>query len=340
MVMLSINNLSITYPNALQPALQEVSLDVNKGELVAIIGESGCGKTTLLRLIAGLEVPQKGSISIGNRVVASPSEWIKPEKRKIGMVFQDYALFPHLNVAENVRFGLTGDKIEQRQRIGEVLELVGLTGYEKRYPHQLSGGQQQRVAIARALAPRPELLLLDEPFSNLDELLKDQVRDELFDLLDTLDITTLFVTHDTRDTLATADKIAVLKNGILQQYGHPRELYYKPENEYVAIFLGKANILSVTDGAVLQSPVGDFVKPMYINFPVKHICIRPENIVISTSKNEKGRGVVKKMRFFGDYCEYTVAGEGWQLIAKTHFMPDIQVDSVVYVNITQYACLP
>lgn len=339
-VMLSIDKVCITYPNASQPALREVSLEVSRGELVAIIGESGCGKTTLLRLIAGLEKPQKGSISIGGRVVASPTEWLKPEKRKIGMVFQDYALFPHLNVADNVCFGLSEDKSLQKKRMGEVLELVGLTGYEKRYPHQLSGGQQQRVAIARALAPRPELLLLDEPFSNLDELLKDQVRDELFDLLNNLDITTLFVTHDTRDTLATADRIAVLKEGTLQQYGKPQSLYYEPVNEYVAIFLGKANLIPVHDGTVLQSPLGNFIKPPHVNFPVANICIRPESIHLAPASPSQGEGVVKKIRFFGSYCEYTIAGEGWQLIAKTQFIPDIQVDNRVHVTINQYACLP
>ncbi|MCS7019590.1 MAG: ABC transporter ATP-binding protein [Cytophagales bacterium] len=340
--MLSVEDLSITYPNASQPALQHICLEVNKGELVAIIGESGCGKTTLLRLIAGLEHPQTGSISINSKVVASQTVWIKPEKRKVGMVFQDYALFPHLNVAENVRFGLTEHKAQQNKRIAEVLELVGLTGYERRYPHQLSGGQQQRVAIARALAPRPELLLLDEPFSNLDEMLKDQVRDELFELLSHLGITTLFVTHDTRDTLATADRIAVLNNGLLQQYGKPQHLYYEPANEYVAVFLGKANILPVTDRAtMLHSPIGSIPKPANVNFLVKNICIRPENILIFTDP-QKGMssGIIKRVRFFGSYCEYTIVGDGWQLVAKTQLVADIRESCKVGIQVNQYACLP
>ncbi|WP_448518324.1 ABC transporter ATP-binding protein [Rhodoflexus sp.] len=338
--MLKISQVAITYPNATQPALNNISLEVERGDLVAIIGESGCGKTTLLRLIAGLEKPQAGSISINNTVVASENEWIKPEKRKVGMVFQDYALFPHLTVAENVCFGINEAKSARQKRMAEVLELVGLLGYEKRYPHQLSGGQQQRVAIARALAPRPELLLLDEPFSNLDELLKDQVRDELFDLLESLNITTLFVTHDTRDTLATADRIAVMKQGELQQYGQPQTLYYQPANEYVAVFLGKANLLPVKDGSMLQSAIGTFTRPNEINFLVKYICIRPESIIISDTGDELCRGIVKKIRFFGNYCEYTIAGADWQIIAKTKFMPEVGEGSSVYIQVSQYACLP
>lgn len=342
-LMLKIDNVSVTYPNALQPALKGVNLDVQKGDLVAVIGESGCGKTTLLRLIAGLERPQTGSISINDRVVASDTAWVKPEKRKIGMVFQDYALFPHLTVAENVCFGLSDNKAAQKKRMAEVLELVGLIGYEKRYPHQLSGGQQQRVAIARALAPRPELLLLDEPFSNLDELLKDRVRDELFDLLGHLDITTLFVTHDTRDTLATADRIAVLKDGMLQQYGKPQELYFQPINEYVAEFLGKANILTFGEGEADDLPIGKLYQFPSASFATKTICIRPESIQISlesSNGDDEIFATVKKIRFFGSYCEYTLSTtKNRQLIAKTQFIPGIGEGSRVYLRISQYACL-
>ncbi|MCS6968820.1 MAG: ABC transporter ATP-binding protein [Cytophagales bacterium] len=340
--MLQIEQVSFTYSGTEKPALCNFSLEVQRGELVAVIGESGCGKTTLLRLIAGLEIPQKGSIAISGKAIASAEKWVKPEKRRVGMVFQDYALFPHLTVSENIEFGIEGSASEKNKRSAEVLALVGLSGYEKRYPHQLSGGQQQRVAIARALAPQPELLLLDEPFSNLDELLKDQVRDELFDLLEQLQITTLFVTHDTRDTLATADRIAVLKNGFLQQYGKPEELYFQPANEYVAVFLGKANLLHVNEvGNTLQTPIGNFAK-LTNKHKISKICIRPESILVQAASRNEGQniGKVKKIRFFGSYWEYLIVGQGWQLTARTGFVPDISVDSSVLVNILQYACLP
>ena len=240
---LNIASLSKKFESTL--ALNQLDMQVTPGEVVALLGESGSGKTTLLRLIAGFEEPTQGEIVLNGQKVASPKAFIPPEKRNLGMVFQEYALFPHKTVEENIVYGLKSKlaKKEQQSRIRQMLSLVGLKGLEKRYPHELSGGQQQRVAIARALAPRPSILLLDEPFSNLDETLKAQVRKDLKRLLKRLDATAIFVTHDTKDALATADRIFMLKDGALQQEGTPQELYQQPANAYVASYFGPVNWL-------------------------------------------------------------------------------------------------
>lgn len=197
---LEINNLSFAYNKKEGNIIQDFELEVEKGEIVALVGASGSGKSTVLRLIAGLEIPARGEISIASRKVAGEKEFQPPEKREVGMVFQDYALFPHLSVAENIAFGIDNlSRKEQRTRINELLELVNLEGFEKRYPHQLSGGQQQRIALARTLAPEPELLLLDEPFSNLDAELRDKIRRELNEIIREIGITTILVSHDRED---------------------------------------------------------------------------------------------------------------------------------------------
>ncbi len=213
-------------------AVDSVSLDFEQGKLTALLGESGCGKTTLLRLIAGLEKADAGQILLEGKDITQ----VEPQRRGIGMVFQDFALFPHLTVKSNVGFGL---KRRDENRIKEVLEQVGLTKLANRYPHELSGGQQQRVALARALAPSPKVLLLDEPFSNLDPSLKERMTWELRELL--TGTTAIMVTHDARDTLAIADKIALMHKGKIAQSGTPEEIYTQPKNSYVASFFGTAN---------------------------------------------------------------------------------------------------
>ena len=227
------------------PAVAGVSFTIPAGRILALIGPSGCGKTTTLRLIAGFEQLDGGEITIGPDLVAGPGVHLPPEQRRIGMVFQDYAIFPHLNVARNVAFGLQGreraDDVARRTR--ELLALVGLPGLGERLPHELSGGQQQRVALARALAPAPRVLLLDEPFSNLDAALRADVRAEVRDLLKQAGTTTLWVTHDQSEALFVGDLVGVMNAGRLEQVGTPEEVYHQPQSRFVAAFMGQTDFI-------------------------------------------------------------------------------------------------
>ena len=232
--------------------VNDISFSVKKGDIACLLGPSGCGKTTLLRCIAGFEDLIGGEIIIDNRPVSRPGFRVPPEQRRIGMVFQDYALFPHLSISDNIAFGLRhptrAKKTEQRHfrdsRVHEMLELVGLTGKEHKYPHELSGGQQQRVALARALAPNPELVLLDEPFSNLDVDLRERLSVEVREILKTCGTTAVLVTHDQREAFAMADEIGVLNGGKLQQWDVPYNLYHRPNNRFVADFVGEGVFVS------------------------------------------------------------------------------------------------
>lgn len=235
--MLTINALSKSFDKGRNYALKDVTFNLKAGDVCAIVGESGSGKTTLVRLIAGLERPDHGSVAMNGKVIASLDKFVKPEKRKIGLVFQEYALFPHLTVLENVLYGISKIK-HKKKRAQEMLDLVGLANMGERYPHQLSGGQQQRVALARALAPEPSLLILDEPFSNLDAMLRTQLRNEVFDIIKKTEVTVLFVTHDTQDALSVADEILILQNGKVVQKDAAANLYVKPSTLYVASLFG------------------------------------------------------------------------------------------------------
>lgn len=209
---LQIKDLDFSYKNSRELVLNKINMEIEKGEVVAIIGESGSGKSTLLRLIAGLEEPEGGEIMINNKIMVNHRVFIEPENRGVGMLFQDYALFPHITVAGNVKFGLKGYSKEEKERmVQDVLKLVNLSGFEKRYPHELSGGQQQRVALARAIAPNPSLLLLDEPFSNLDANLKEKIRKEIGEIIKKANITSLIVTHDKEDAKVLADRMIDIK---------------------------------------------------------------------------------------------------------------------------------
>ena len=279
---LTCKNISKTFDGA--TAVESVSIDLLPGEIMSILGPSGCGKTTLLRLIAGFETIDEGEIKIENNIISSNQIHLPPEKRNIGMVFQDYSLFPHMNVEQNITFGLQNYNQDEKEfRLQEILKLIQLVGFEKKLPAELSGGQQQRIALGRTLAPKPSLILLDEPFSNLDPPLKDKLRAEIRGILTSTKTTAIIVSHDAEDAFALANRIALLRNGEISQYGTPSDLYNNPVNEYVASQVGPSNIINgialedgyLTDIGHLYCPV---TEPL--NQSVK-ICIRPNGFSLT-----------------------------------------------------------
>jgi iron(III) transport system ATP-binding protein len=284
-------------------ALDGFSLDVWEGSVVTLLGPSGCGKTTALRVIAGFE-QAGGTVEIHGRTVLDRDTFIAPEKRKVGMVFQDYALFPHMTVRRNIAYGL--GRNANPGRVEEVADLVGLHGLGERMPSELSGGQQQRVALARALAPRPEVILLDEPFSNLDAALRDRVRRELKVILTEARTTAVFVTHDQEEALATSDIVAVMREGRVLQADTPDHLYANPVNEWVATFLGDADILEATAaGGHADTVLGRFATNL--SGPVA-VMVRPEDVQISVG--ETANATVANVEFFGHDQLITLATEG------------------------------
>jgi iron(III) transport system ATP-binding protein len=262
---LDVSQLGVRYAGSSNPAVDSVSFSLQAGEIGVLIGPSGCGKTTLLRAVAGLERAQAGTIRLAKQIVSSPTAHVPAESRRIGMVFQDYALFPHLNSAQNVAFGLTHLPPAQReQRVNEVLDLVGLGDIRKRFPHELSGGQQQRVALARALAPGPRLLLLDEPFSNLDVEMRERLAHEVRGILKAAGATALFVTHDQLEAFAIGDRIGVMHEGRLHQWDDAYALYHRPATRFVADFIGhgvftQARIEHRGDHVVVHTVLGDLM---------------------------------------------------------------------------------
>ncbi len=300
-------------------ALDHFSIDVWEGSLVTLLGPSGCGKTTALRVIAGFE-SATGSVEIRGRKVLDTGIFIQPEKRRVGMVFQDYALFPHLSVIANIGYGL--GKGEHKRRLGQVIELVGLNGLEGRMPDELSGGQQQRVALARALAPKPDVILLDEPFSNLDAGLRDRVRRELRSILAEARITAVLVTHDQEEALATSDIVAVMRDGRVLQADTPAELYSQPTDPWVAEFLGDADLIPATaHRGYADTPLGRFKTDS--KGPVT-VVMRPENIQISLG--EAPNAVIAQIEFFGHDQLVTLAiGGGIRVRARLGPKPHFQI---------------
>jgi iron(III) transport system ATP-binding protein len=289
------------------PAVAELDLTVHDGELLVLLGPSGCGKTTSLRMIAGFERPDAGTIHLGPDLVAGGKHWTPPEQRGIGMVFQDYALFPHLNVAQNIAFGvLRLSRREREARVAEALEAVGLVEFKSRYPHELSGGQQQRVALARAMAPRPRVLLLDEPFSNLDPELRTSLRYEVRSIVQRAKITTVLVTHDQSEAFAMADRIAVMQRGRLHQVATPEELYRRPATPFVAGFVGRAQFLpGVVRGEQVVTRVGVFPHSArsFGEGPVS-VLLRPDDLRIEAHPH--GDGLVVEREFGGATVRYGV----------------------------------
>jgi iron(III) transport system ATP-binding protein len=276
-------------------AVLDSELCIDRGEFVALLGPSGCGKTTLLRLVAGFERPDAGEIAIEERTVVAPGTWVPAHARGIGMVFQEYALFPHLSVEQNVGFGVRrGDR---RTRVPELLRLVGLEGFAQRFPHELSGGQQQRVALARALAPQPSVVLLDEPWSNIDPLLRAAMRAELAEILRGIDVTVLFVTHDREEAFSLADRIALMRDGTVVQTGAPEELYLSPADRWTAEFVGAANFLPgrIADGLV-ETLIGRFPVANLNGHTSVEALIRPEQLELRLDAGGAGEVVGREFR--------------------------------------------
>ncbi len=296
-------------------AVEDVTLNVKDGEFLTLLGPSGCGKTTTLRLLAGFERPTAGRIQIGDRVVADDHHFIPPEKRKVGMVFQDYALFPHVNVAENIAFGLHGRHKDKERQVKRMLALIGLPECADRMPHELSGGQQQRVALARALAPRPDILLLDEPFSNLDTALRSQVRKDVRHILLETETTAIFVTHDQQEALSLSDKIAVIFQGKLMQVATPHAIYNRPINMRVAQFIGEANFLpGEAQGLLADSPLGT-VKLFHPKSGPVQLMIRPEALNVNFDERGISASVLWR-EFYGHNQRLGLAlANGTELIA-------------------------
>jgi iron(III) transport system ATP-binding protein len=310
MSVLAIDRVSKRYPGASSDAVHDLSLRVEQGEVLALVGESGSGKTTLLRMIAGLETPTAGEIEIGGQIVCGPGIWLPPERRGVGLVFQDYALFPHLDVAKNVAYGLASRRRrERRERVDEVLALVGLENLADRYPHELSGGQQQRVALARVLAPEPTVVLLDEPFSNLDSGLKTRLRDEVGDLIRRTGTTAIFVLHDSEDALALGDRIAIMRAGSLWQVGTPQLVYARPRDGYVARFFGETNLLpACREPAGYQTPLGFHPVPIAVGElgAAVTIALYPEELELSEGAGEGVPATVIRSIFRGSHQQLTV----------------------------------
>ncbi|HWN20733.1 MAG TPA: ABC transporter ATP-binding protein [Gaiellaceae bacterium] len=294
-------------------AVEAADLCVERGEFVALLGPSGCGKTTLLRLVAGFEVPDAGEVRLGDRTMAAATTWVAPEHRCVGMVFQDYALFPHLTVAENVGFGLP--RRERSTRVPVVLAHVDLHGLGDRYPHELSGGQQQRVALARALAPNPELVLLDEPWSNIDPQLRQTMRDELAQILRSIGVTVVLVTHDREEAFSLADRIALMRDGSIVQAGPPEELYLEPANRWAAEFVGVGNFLpGQIDGELVETLLGAFPVTNRNGARVVEALIRPEQLELELDPH--GRGEVVGREFRGHDVFYRIAVGGTLLYSQ------------------------
>ena len=310
--------------------VDDVSLPVRAGQVTCLLGPSGCGKSTTLRMIAGVEMQDSGEIWVDGRLVCDTVYRVPPERREIGLMFQDFALFPHLSVAENVAFGLrSGSREDKRARVAELLERVDLLRFIDGYPHQLSGGEQQRVALARALAPRPRIMLMDEPFSGLDNRLRDGIRDETLDILKEEGTAVLLVTHEPEEAMRMADRIALMRDGRIVQQGAPYNIYNNPVDKEAAMFFSDINVIhGVVTNFATETPFGQFLTPGLADRADVEIIIRPQHLKMDFDRNGAGplptpsdgvpaRGRVSRARFMGhrSIVELTMDHDGSQLKA-------------------------
>jgi iron(III) transport system ATP-binding protein len=297
-----------------ETAVDGISLDVERGELLTLLGPSGCGKTTTLRLLAGLETPTGGEIRLNDERVATADGATDPENRDVGIVFQDFALFPHLSVRENIAFGLEGmDDVDTEARVDELLELVDLPGHGEKSPDQLSGGQKQRVAVARSLAPEPEVLLLDEPFSNLDVRLRVEMREEVRSILKEAGVTAISVTHDQEEALSISDRVAVMNNGGIEQLGRPERVFEQPKSRFVASFLGRASFLTAyVHDETVKTGIGEFDAMSLDGYAAQYdgiavdVLVRPDDLRAGRAHAEQTDGKVVSRQYVGPSFIYRV----------------------------------
>ncbi|NJK38401.1 MAG: ABC transporter ATP-binding protein [Oscillatoriales cyanobacterium RM2_1_1] len=354
---LQLKGISKQFSGNPRPAVDNISLQLGPGDILGLLGPSGCGKTTLLRIIAGFEYPQQGIVEMAGNVISDGRNAIPPEQRGIGMVFQDYALFPHLTVARNIAFGLQPlKKISGRQmqlRIQEVLDLVSLSGLDHRYPHELSGGQQQRVALARALAPCPPVVLLDEPLSNLDVQVRLKLRQELREILKTAGTSAIFVTHDQEEALSISDWVAVMQQGRLEQFGTPEEIYQSPNSRFVAEFVTQANFIPAQRrDQVWHTELGNFAVEVYLE-QLGCACVRPEPFNLahfdqvelmirqedfSLQPDINGNALIRDRQFLGrDHYYGLQLPSGKSLMARTCTGKALPIGAQVQISVSPKA---
>jgi len=333
--------------------VDDVSLRIMAGQVTCLLGPSGCGKSTTLRMIAGVEMQDSGEIWVDGKLVCDTIFRVPPERREIGLMFQDFALFPHLSVADNVAFGLRkGTKAEKRARVAELLERVDLIEFIDGYPHQLSGGEQQRVALARALAPRPRIMLMDEPFSGLDNRLRDGIRDETLSLLKDEDTAVLLVTHEPEEAMRMADEIALMRSGQIVQRGAPYNVYTRPADKAAVAFFSDVNVLKArVNGALAQTPFGQFLAPGVPDETDVDIVFRPQHVRLDFDRNGQGplptpaegvaaRGVVERARFLGHEslveCRMEFDGSVLKATVPNVFLP--QAWRVMWLTVRRDKC--
>lgn len=336
---LIVTNLSLSFDN--KPIFNNVSFSLSQGQIACLLGHSGCGKTSILRCLLGFETPHTGTISLLGQTLFDNNTHVLPHKRQIGMVFQDYALFSHLTVLDNICFGIKHlSKSERLTRTTELLALIDMKEYATRYPHELSGGQQQRIALARALAPRPQLILLDEPFSNLDVDLRASLSKEIRQLLKKENISAIMVTHDQTEAFAMADMVGVMADNTLQQWDTPMGLYQRPSTKTVAKFIGEGVLLDVftfTQNGV-NTAFGNIAcpnTPINISPNTAQVLVRPHHVSLHPSSTQYTQAIITDKEFKGSHWLYQLSCQDTQLLAQTPLECDYAITETVGVNITQ-----